>query len=76
MRVVFFVVKVIFIPKIKCALCWHNVAISLHQQNETDMNAIDTMIRLGNIFSSDESYAAVLELVNDLSLEITDIVMG
>ena len=40
------------------------------------MNATDTMIRLGNIFSSDESYAAVLELVNDLSLEITDIVMG
>lgn len=48
----------------------------MHQQNETDMNATDTMIRLSNMFSSDESFAAMLELVDDLGLEITDIVMG
>jgi hypothetical protein len=59
-----------------CALFWHNEGLSLHQQNETDMNATDTMIRLSNMFSSDESFAAMLELVDDLGLEITDIVMG
>ena len=48
----------------------------MHQQNETDMNATDTMARLSNMFSSDESFAAMLELVDDLGLEITDIVMA
>ena len=48
----------------------------MHQQNETDMNATDTMTRLSNMFSSDESFAAMLELVDDLGLEITDIVMA
>jgi hypothetical protein len=59
-----------------CAINWHNETLSLHQQNETDMNATDTMTRLSNMFSSDESFAAMLELVDDLGLEITDIVMG
>lgn len=55
---------------------WHKWSLPLHQQNETDMNATDTMTRLSNMFSSDESFAAMLELVDDLGLEITDIVMG
>ena len=55
---------------------WHKVSLPLHQQNETDMNATDTMTRLSNMFSSDESFAAMLELVDDLGLEITDIVMA
>ena len=57
-------------------MCWHKRSLPLHQQNETDMNATDTMTRLSNMFSSDESFAAMLELVDDLGLEITDIVMG
>lgn len=57
-------------------MCWHKVSLPLHQQNETDMNATDTMTRLSNMFSSDESFAAMLELVDDLGLEITDIVMA
>ena len=57
-------------------MCWHKWSLPLHQQNETDMNATDTMTRLSNMFSSDESFAAMLELVDDLGLEITDIVMG
>lgn len=55
---------------------WHKWSLPLHQQNETDMNATDTMTRLSNMFSSDESFAAMLELVDDLGLEITDIVMA
>ena len=48
----------------------------MHQQNETDMNATDTMTRLSAMFSSDESFAAMLDLVDDLGLEIRDVVMA
>jgi hypothetical protein len=48
----------------------------LHQQNEKDMNATDTMTRLSAMFSSDESFAAMVELVDDLGLELRDIVMA
>lgn len=57
-------------------MCWHKVGISLHQQNEKDMNATDTMTRLSAMFSSDESFAAMVELVDDLGLELRDIVMA
>ena len=52
------------------------MAVSLHQQNEKDMNATDTMARLSAMFSSDESFAAMVELVDDLGLELRDIVMA
>ncbi len=48
----------------------------MHQQNEKDMNATDTMVRLSAMFSSDESFAAMVELVDDLGLELRDIVMA
>lgn len=57
-------------------MCWHKGPLPLHQQNETDMNATDTMNRLSAMFSSDESFAAMLELVDDLGLEIRDVVMA
>ncbi len=40
------------------------------------MNATDTMTRLSAMFSSDECYAAMVELVDDLGLELRDIVMA
>ena len=55
---------------------WHNAVIPLHQQNEKDMNATDTMTRLSAMFSSDESFAAMIELVDDLGLELRDVVMA
>ena len=55
---------------------WHNATISLHQQNEKDMNATDTMARLSAMFSSEESFAAMVELVDDLGLELRDVVMA
>ena len=55
---------------------WHNMAISLHQQNKKEMNTTDTMARLSAMFSSDESFAAMVELVDDLGLELRDVVMA
>ena len=45
-------------------------------KNEKDMNATDTMTRLSAMFSSDESFAAMVELVDDLGLELRDVVMA
>ena len=40
------------------------------------MNATDTMTRLSAMFSSDESFSAMVELVDDLGLELRDVVMA
>jgi len=40
------------------------------------MNATETLSRLSSMFSSEESFNAMVELVDDLGLEIRDIMMA
>lgn len=47
--------------------------VALHQQNDTVMNANDTLSRLSAMFASDESLMAMIDLVDELDLEIMDI---
>ena len=59
-----------------CAIDWHSGAVALHQQNDTVMNANDTLSRLSAMFASDESLVAMIDLVDELDLEIMDIKMA
>ena len=40
------------------------------------MNTTDTMTCLSAMFSSDESFAAMVELVDELGLELRNVVMA
>jgi hypothetical protein len=62
-----------------CALYWHNGYLSLHQQNETVTlkdKAMNTEILLSNLssmFSSEESYRTLVDMVNEMDLELMDV---
>ena len=56
-----------------CAINWHNRAVSLHQQNEDTMNTNDTLSRLSAMFATEDSFMAMVDLVDDLGLELKSI---
>ena len=57
----------------KCALNWHNGAISLHYQNNNDMNTDNTLAFISSMISSEASYKTLVDMINDMDLELMDI---
>lgn len=62
-----------------CAVAWHNWTLPLHQQNETDtlknkaMNTNITLSNLSSMFSSEDSYRTLVDMINEMDLELMDI---
>lgn len=62
-------------------MVWHNVALPLHQQNETNqlkhtvMNTENTLARISMMMSS-ESFSNIIDMMNEMDLELMDISMA
>ena len=60
---------------------WHNVGLPLHQQIETEtlnnntMNTNITLSNLGSMFSSEDSYRTLVDMINEMDLELMDVNM-
>ena len=63
-----------FLQPSPCATLWHKQALPLHQkQNERAMKNTDFNIdALGNMISSDISFQALKDIIDDLGLELED----
>ena len=67
-----------FVIYFACALLWHKRNLSLHQQtgkqlNFQVMNTDNTFECLNAMFSSESSYLTLVEMINEMDLEVTDI---
>ena len=62
-----------------CAIDWHNRGLPLHQQIETEtlnnytMNTNITLSNLGSMFSSEDSYRTLVDMINEMDLELMDV---
>ncbi len=61
-----------------CASVWHNVGISLHQYKKryAMRNTEFTIENLASAISSESSLSALVEMIGDMGLEITDMAVS
>ena len=58
-----------------CAAVWHKLAVPLHQKqkNEVMRNTDYNISALGSFLSSDASFQALKDIIDDLGLEVEEI---
>ena len=58
-----------------CAVCWHNVGLSLHHELKTQMimNTDSTISVLSSMFSSEDSFSTLMDMINDMDLELREV---
>ena len=58
-----------------CAVFWHNGAVPLHHELKTQMimNTDNAISVLSSMFSSEDSFLTLMDMINDMDLELRDI---